>query len=260
MVIVIAMGLGLFMNAAIPDAFDDRAWAFVIPLLAILFFAGAVTALDTRTDALREHFRRTLIWIAASAPLWIAGAAVSSGPRLWWWAASALIDLTGTWLALPLPGRTLSSRELAFDAEHMLERLRLFFIILLATAGAFIARVSLWAAYFGGSEDVTTAVATTTDLVRSVRLGGNSAYLVLAALAALRRRQRTRHRPPRPDQPWTDPRAEGRERLDAGPPRGVRERSGRVHLARRRHRPRRSGEGRPRPGRVDAAPARRPLP
>ncbi|EFD70934.1 low temperature requirement protein A [Streptomyces anthocyanicus] len=100
-------------------------------LLAILFFAGAVTALAARTDALREHFRRTLIWMAASAPLWIVGAATGSGPRLWWWAAAALIDLTGTWLAHPLPGRTLHSRELAFDAEHMLERLRLFFIILL---------------------------------------------------------------------------------------------------------------------------------
>ncbi|MEU9856346.1 low temperature requirement protein A [Streptomyces sp. NPDC047974] len=206
--IVIVMGLGLFMNAAVPGAFADRAWAFVIPLLAILFFAGAVTALAGRTDALREHFRRTLVWMALSAPLWIAGAAVGSGPRLWWWAAAALIDLTGTWLAHPLPGRTLSGRELAFDAEHMLERLRLFFIILLgetvltagramteapvdvpsvlATAGVFTALVCLWAAYFGGGEDViTTAVTTSTDPVRSVRLGVNSAYLVLAALVAL---------------------------------------------------------------------------
>ncbi|MFE0699648.1 low temperature requirement protein A [Streptomyces sp. NPDC058872] len=206
--IIIVMGLGLFMNAAIPGAFDDRAWAFVIPFLAILFFAGAVTALAGRTDALREHFRRTLVWMVLSAPLWIVGAAVGSGPRLWWWAAAALIDLTGTWLAHPLPGRTLSGRELAFDAKHMLERLRLFFIILLgetvltagramteapvdvpsvlATAGVFTALVCLWAAYFGGGEDaITTAVTTSTDPVRSVRLGVNSAYLVLAALVAL---------------------------------------------------------------------------
>ncbi|GAQ54712.1 low temperature requirement protein A [Streptomyces acidiscabies] len=206
--IVIVMGLGLFMNATIPGAFDDRAWAFVIPLLAILFFAGAVTALAGRTDALREHFRRTLVWMAVSAPLWIIGAAAGSGPRLWWWAVAALIDLTGTWLAHPLPGRTLSSRELAFDADHMLERLRLFFIILLgetvltagrtlseapvdvpnvlATAAVFTALVCLWAAYFGGGEDVVTgSVANSPDPVRSVRLGVNSAYLVLAALVAL---------------------------------------------------------------------------
>ncbi|MFF9425530.1 low temperature requirement protein A [Streptomyces sp. NPDC014746] len=206
--IVVVMGLGLFMNAAIPGAFDDRARAFVIPLLAVLLFAGAVTAVAGRGEALREHFRRTLVWIAASAPLWIVGASVGSGPRLWWWAAAALIDLTGTWLAHPLPGRTLTGSELAFDAEHMLERLRLFFIILLgetvltagramseapvdvpsvlATAGVFVALVCLWAAYFGGGEDViTSAVAGSADPVRSVRLGVNSAYLVLAALVAL---------------------------------------------------------------------------
>lgn len=206
--VVVVMGLGLFMNAAIPNAFGDRAWAFVVPLLLILLFAGAVTARTGRTEALREHFRRTLVWMAASAPLWIVGAAVAPGPRLWWWGAAALVDLTGTWLAHPLPGRTLSGQELVFDADHMLERLRLFFIILLgetvltagramseapvdvasvlATAGVFIALVCLWAVYFGGGEDVfTTAVATSEDPVRSVRLGVNSAYVVLAALVAL---------------------------------------------------------------------------
>ncbi|SBV00132.1 Low temperature requirement protein LtrA [Streptomyces sp. Ncost-T6T-1] len=205
--IVVAMGLGLFMNAAIPGAFGDRAWAFVIPLLAILFASGSVTALAGRTDLLREHYRRTLLWVSASAPLWIVGAAVGSGPRLWWWAAAALIDVTGTWLAHPLPGRTLSSRELAFDADHMLERLRLFFLILLgetvlttgramseapvdapnvlAATGGFIALVCLWAAYFGGGEDlITDSVAHSPDPVRSVRHGVNSTYLLLAALVA----------------------------------------------------------------------------
>ncbi|MEU9064910.1 low temperature requirement protein A [Streptomyces sp. NPDC048430] len=206
--IVIVMGLGLFMNSAIPNAFDDRAWLFVIALLLILFLASAVTALAGRTDTLREHFRRTLVWLAASTPLWIVGAAVGSETRLWWWAAAALVDLTGTWLAHPLPGRALSGQNLAFDSEHMIERLRLFFIVVLgetvlttgrvmsdapvdaptifATAGVFAALVCLWAVYFGGGEDVfTTAVATTTDPVRSVRLGVNSAYVVLAALVAL---------------------------------------------------------------------------
>lgn len=81
--VVVVMGLGLFMNAAIAHAFGDRAWAFVVPLLLILFLAGTVTAVAGRTDALREHFRRTLIWMVVSAPLWIVGAAVGSGPRLW---------------------------------------------------------------------------------------------------------------------------------------------------------------------------------
>lgn len=69
--------------------------------------------------------------VVEGAPLWIAGAAAHPGPRLWWWGAAALIDLVGTWLAHPLPRRTLSGADLAFDAGHMVERLRLFFIIVL---------------------------------------------------------------------------------------------------------------------------------
>ncbi|BDH05669.1 low temperature requirement protein A [Streptomyces seoulensis] len=206
--VVIAMGLGLYMNAALPAAFADRQWAFVVPLLATLFFAAGVTAAAGRGEALREHFRRTLVWMAMAAPLWIVGACAGSGPRLWWWLAAALVDLTGNWLAHPLPGRVLGSRQLGFDADHMVERLRLFFIILLgetvlttgralaeapvewstilAAAGVFTALVCLWAMYFGGGEDVfATAVATTTDRLRSVRLGVNSAYVVLAALVAM---------------------------------------------------------------------------
>ncbi|MFG3089764.1 low temperature requirement protein A [Streptomyces antibioticus] len=206
--IVGVMGLGLFMNAAISHAFDDRAWAFVVPLLAILFGACTTTALAARGDPLREHFRRTLVWITASAALWITGAAVAPDARLWWWGAAALIDLTGAWLAHPLPGRSLSSQELEFDADHMIERLRLFFIILLgetvltagrtladtpltaagifATAGVFAALVAMWAVYFGGAENLitTTVAATGTDPMRTVRLGVNCAYLVLAALVA----------------------------------------------------------------------------
>ncbi|WP_122619074.1 low temperature requirement protein A [Streptomyces sp. Tu 4128] len=207
--IVLVMGLGLFMNSAISGAFDDRAWAFVIPLLAILFLAGTVTAFAARSPALREHFRRTLVWMAVSAPLWIVGATAAPEARLGWWTVAAFVDLAGTWLAHPLPGRTLGNREIPFDAEHMIERLRLFFIILLgetvltagramsdapvelstvlATAGVFLALVCLWAAYFGGGEDViTTTVATAgNDPMRTVRVSVNSAYLVMAALVAL---------------------------------------------------------------------------
>ncbi|MGV9341101.1 low temperature requirement protein A [Streptomyces sp. NPDC003688] len=206
--VLIVMGLGLYMNAAIPAAFADRAWAFMVPLLVILFFVAGVTATAGHSEGLREHFRRTLVWITVAAPLWIVGACVGSGPRLWWWAAAALIDVTGTWLAHPLPGRVLGSRQLGFDADHMVERLRLFFIIVLgetvltagraladapvewstvlAGAGVFTALVCLWSVYFGGGEDVfRTAVATTDNPLRSVRMGVNSAYVVLAALVAM---------------------------------------------------------------------------
>ncbi|WSG63126.1 low temperature requirement protein A [Nocardia sp. NBC_01730] len=51
--------------------------------------------------------------------------------RLLWWAAAALLETAGTWTAHLVPGRSLDSEQLAFDADHMLERMGLFFIITL---------------------------------------------------------------------------------------------------------------------------------
>jgi len=44
---------------------------------------------------------------------------------------AALIDLAGTWLAHPAPGRALHSENVEFDADHMIERCRLFLLIAL---------------------------------------------------------------------------------------------------------------------------------
>ncbi len=95
--VLIVMGLGLYMNAAIPGAFEDRAWAFVVPLLVTLFFVAGVTAAAGRTEALREHFRRTLVWMVVAAPLWIVGACVESESRLWWWATVSWASTRTTW-------------------------------------------------------------------------------------------------------------------------------------------------------------------
>ncbi|MEV6702912.1 low temperature requirement protein A [Streptomyces sp. NPDC051453] len=206
--VVVVMGMGLFMNAQISRAFTTNSWAFAIPLLMILLGVQTLAAVAAPSPELRRHFRRALAWTSVSAPLWVVGAAVESGPRLWWWGAAAVIDLIGTWLAHPLPGHVLRSPHLAFDADHMLERLRLFLILLLgetvltiggamsqapvelpaiaASAGAFAALVCLWAAYFGGGEDVVAVhIATTSDPIRSVRWGMNATYVALAGLVAL---------------------------------------------------------------------------
>ncbi|GGR50353.1 membrane protein [Streptomyces cinereoruber] len=206
--VLAVMGLGLFMNAAISRAFAGSAWLFVVPLLLIMIGVQALAAFGAPTKDMRRHYQRGLVWTATSAPLWVVGATQAPGPRLWWWAAAALIDLTGTWLAHPLPGRVLHSTHLDFDAEHMLERLRLFLILLLgetvltigrtmavvpvdapavlASAGVFVALVSLWAVYFGGGEDVVAVhVARTSDPIRSVRWGINVTYCALAALVTV---------------------------------------------------------------------------
>ncbi|GHE93677.1 membrane protein [Amycolatopsis deserti] len=202
---LLVMGLGLFMNAGIKHAFDSGPWVFVVPMLLALAGPGAYAAATSPAPELRRHFVRVLIWIGASAPFWVAGAVSGPESRIWWWAAGALIDLLGTWTAHPMPGRTTRTERLPFDAKHMLERLRLFLIILLGETvltlgrvladhaqdaltpllalGGFVALVCLWAIYFGRSEqEVVSHAAESADPIRSVHLGINVVYGVVAGL------------------------------------------------------------------------------
>jgi low temperature requirement protein LtrA len=116
------MLVGLFMNAAIAHAFDTGGWAFVVPLLVIQGGRSILMIVGAPTRKLREHYARLLCWILATAPLWITGAVVQAEVRLLWWAGAAVIDLAGTWLAHPVPGRALHSENVEFDADHMIER------------------------------------------------------------------------------------------------------------------------------------------
>jgi low temperature requirement protein LtrA len=205
--LIVVMGLVLFMNAGISQAFGRDAWTFSVPFLVVLLGYDAVTAVIAPTDLLRHHYQREMIWNMASAPLWVVGAAGPSDTRLWWWSAGAVVNLFGVCLAHPLPGRVLRSQHLPFDADHMRERLRLFLIILLgetvltigrvisnaptdpatvlASVAVFAALVCLWATYFAGGEDLFARhVLTTIDPIRAVRVGINVTYGALAGLVA----------------------------------------------------------------------------
>jgi low temperature requirement protein LtrA len=202
------MGIGLFMNAAIPHAFADRALAFVIPLLVIQLGRPLLTGALVPEQVLRGHYRVILVWMLATAPLWIAGAAAPPEARLTWWSVAAVIDLVGTWWAHPLPGRVLTSQSLAFDAEHMVERCRLFLIIalgetvllagtaltdapatlmtLVTGASALVTTVALWALYFGASDHlVDQLLESTGDPIHSGRMTMNGMVVVVAGLIAL---------------------------------------------------------------------------
>ena len=87
------MFLGLFMNAAISSAFSSSPWPFAVPYLISQIGPTAVTAITVGPAELRRHYRRVLVWLAAAAPLWIAGAILQPRPRLACWAAAAAIDL-----------------------------------------------------------------------------------------------------------------------------------------------------------------------
>ncbi|QSE80559.1 low temperature requirement protein A [Rhodococcus koreensis] len=204
-VTVTVMGLGLFMNAGIGHAFDESPWLFVVPMLLALIGPTIYAAATAPTPSLRLHFLHVLIWFAVSAPFWVAGAALDPEWRLWLWAVAALVDLVGTWSAHPLPGGRTQTQQLPFDAEHMLERMRLFLIILLGetvltlgrviaahhsdaltlalAAGCFVALVCLWAVYFGRAEQlVESHIAATGNPIRSVHIGINVIYGVVTGL------------------------------------------------------------------------------
>lgn len=171
--ILTVMLLGLFMNASVTSAFTISGYAFVIPYLLIQLGRTFWTYFNAPNAVYREHYFRVLIWLIPTIPLWIAGAAADSDVRLLWWGLAAGIDLLGTWLAHPLPGRRLHSENVGFDTNHMLERCRLFLLIalgetiietgtaiaevpmtlmtLVTGTAALVGTVALWALNFGHS-------------------------------------------------------------------------------------------------------------
>lgn len=73
------MLLGLFMNASVTRAFSTSGWAFVVPLLLIQLGRAVWTFVNSPDALFRDHYFRVLLWLSATTPLWIAGAAVSFG-------------------------------------------------------------------------------------------------------------------------------------------------------------------------------------
>jgi low temperature requirement protein LtrA len=156
----------------------------------------------------RDHFFRTLLWLIATSPLWIAGAAASPEACLLWWAAAAGLDVIGVWLAHPVPGRRLHSENVEFEGTHMLECCRLFLIIALGETvlttdvaiaaatvtpmtvvtgtAALAGTVALWALAFGGAGRlVVRHVEETSDPVRATRHAGNALLAMVAGLIAV---------------------------------------------------------------------------
>lgn len=122
--------------------------------------------------------------------------------------AAAAIDLMGTLLAHPAPGRKLHSENVGFDGEHMLERGRLMFIIALGetvlTTGTAIAAApktwltavtgavafgitaALWALAFGGTDRVVVRyLEETRNPIRAAMLTINSLPVMMLGLILL---------------------------------------------------------------------------
>jgi low temperature requirement protein LtrA len=206
--VLAVMLLGLFMNASVTRAFTTSGWAFVFPLLLIQQGRTVWTLVNATDAVLREHYFRTLLWVIATTPLWIAGAAMSLEARVLWWALAAGIDQIGRWLAHPIPGRRLRSENVEFDADHMLERCRLFLLIALGetvlTTGMAIAEasitvmtlatgtfaltgtVALWALSFGRSHRlIIRHLEKTSDPIRTSRHAVNALTIMVAGHIAV---------------------------------------------------------------------------
>ena len=206
--LVAVMGLGLFMNAGISKAWSESAWAFVIPLLVIQLGRTLWTLASARDPFYQDHFRRVLLWALATTPLWVLGALAAPETRLAWWAAAAAVEVIGTWIAHPVPGRRLRSAQVAFDANHLLERCRLFLIIalgetvlttgtaiaqapvglmtLVTGASAMVITVALYSLVFGRTGRLTDDyAATTVDPIYVSRHALNAVMVLVAGLIAV---------------------------------------------------------------------------
>lgn len=170
------MLLGIFLTSGINHAFDKTATTFIIPFLMSQIGHGIFMSFSDVDEDLRKHYFIMMGWIVATTPLWIVGAMVGNQERLIWWGIAAMIDVFGTWFAHPIPGQVLVTDHVEFDAEHMLERSRLFLIIaigetifslartlsntsinltiILAACVSFISIITLWALYFWGSDHI----------------------------------------------------------------------------------------------------------
>lgn len=205
---LIVMLLGLFMYGYLNHAFGESAWTFATPFLICQIGHGIFTTLAPTDPVLKAHYIKMFGWLLATSPLWIAGSFAESGARLIWWGIAACIDIIGTWLAHPVPGRVLRSENVEFDANHMIERCRLFLIITLGeivytTASALSATplrfmslltgicsitsiISLWALYFGGSDHlVVRYTEETSNPILAARLAMNSQIVTVAGLILL---------------------------------------------------------------------------
>lgn len=206
--ILTIMFIGLFMNTSMGRAFYGLGWLFVFTFLIIQLGRTCWTIINSPDALFRDHFWRVLIWLAFSTPFWITGAFANGKFRILLWLTASIIDLTGTWVAHPIPSRRLLSEDVEFDAPHLLERCRLFRLIAIGemvfTSGAAISTVhmnlitvslgiatmaeivSLWALTFGRFfRQVAGHVEETRDPIRTSRYAINALVVILFGLVMI---------------------------------------------------------------------------
>jgi low temperature requirement protein LtrA len=190
------MFASLLMAVGIDNAFDDRAWLFVTGYLLFQIGRCAFLIVALRGRPQGEHFVNNLVWELLSGVLWVAGAIADGEARLLLWGLAVAGAYVGGWAQHWLPGRgrrvDLEHTEIA--GRHLVERFRLFFMIvlgesvlamgnafagepfelerLLALAIGFAGTVALWWCYFQRAEALGARAAETADDAGVVGLWG----------------------------------------------------------------------------------------
>ncbi|WP_200215268.1 low temperature requirement protein A [Micromonospora coerulea] len=208
--IVLASAFGLLvMASSLPYAFIGRGWAFVLPYVILQCGRPLILMPALRGHPLRQLYRRSVLWFAASAVIWFAGAAVSGGARAVLWGAAVIVDFVAAQLRWPVPGMAGPPVSAwATDSRHHLpERYQQFLLIALgetvlavgttltnqpvtaATAAglvvAFLSTVLMWRIYFYRSGQVLAeAVATAGDRDAAGRAIGTAHVVMVLGIVA----------------------------------------------------------------------------
>ena len=210
---VLLVGLmfaSLLMSVGIADAFDGRAWLFVTGYLLLQVGRSAFLIVALRGRALGEHFVNVLVWELLAGVLWVAGAIADADARLVLWGIAVVVAYGGAWALHWLPGRgqRIAIEHTEIAGGHLVERFRLFFIILLGesvlTMGTaftdepfeldrllalmigFTGTVALWWCYFQRAEAVGAEAAERAEDAGAIGLWGTwTLTLVVLALIGI---------------------------------------------------------------------------
>jgi low temperature requirement protein LtrA len=206
--LLVGMLASMLGALALPDAFGDRAWLFVVGYVGIQSVRNAVVLLVTPPDdPLHRPLQRILAWTLAAAPLWVAGAFADGDARTALWLAALAVDYTGPFVGHATPGLGRSSpRDWRLEPAHFLERLEQFRLIalgesivaagatasgeqlsaalLLAVALAFMITVALWWLFFDIHAERTLSRLRDADEERG-HLARKVSYLQIPAIAGI---------------------------------------------------------------------------
>ena len=200
----------LFMSAAIPHAFSDRAATFAVAIVAIhvgraAFAFGALRTSLGGAHPLTRTFQRTLSWHLAAAVFWVAGGVAEGRARYLLWGLALTMNYVAPLIGYWVPGLgSARTQEWAIQGQHFAERCRLFVLIalgesLLATGTAFgegeaspattaafvvafLGSVALWWVYFHrNAERASRVLAAVADPGRLARNAYTLCHLPMVA-------------------------------------------------------------------------------